>query len=123
MNSALCRLCGEKSDSVTHLICGCKVLAQKEQKRRHDNIARIKHWKICERYALRRVDRWYEHHPEGAIESETVKILWDMTIQCDHYIHPRRPDILVVENSSRKAVIIDIVSSGDHNVVEKENEK
>ena len=52
-----------------------------------------------------------------------MKILWDMSIQCDHYIEARRPDILVVEKSSRKALIIDIASSGDRNVGEKENEK
>ena len=52
-----------------------------------------------------------------------MKILWDMTIQCDHYIEARRPDILVVEKSSRKALIIDIASPGDLNVGEKEKKK
>ena len=122
-NSPLCRLCGELSESVTHLVCGCKVLAQKEYKRRHDNIARIVHWMLCGKYDLRRVDKWYEHYPEGTLESESVKILWDMTIQCDHYIEARRPDILVVEKSSRKALIIEIASPGDRNVGEKEKEK
>ena len=46
-----------------------------------------------------------------------------MTIQCDHHIEVRRPDILVVEKKSKKALIIDITLSGDHNVGEKENEK
>ena len=46
-----------------------------------------------------------------------------MTIQCDHYIEARRPDILVVEKKSKKALIIDIASSIDHNAGEKENEK
>ena len=109
-NSPLCRLCGELSESITHLVCGCKVLAQKGYKRRHDNIARIVHWMLCGKYDLRRVDKCYEHYPEGTLESESVKILWDMTIQCDHYIEARRPDILVVEKSSRKALIIDIAS-------------
>ena len=122
-SNPLCRLCGEKSESVTHLVCGCKVLAQKEYKRRHDNIARIVHWMLCGRYDLRRIDKWYEHHPDGVIENETVKILWDMTIQCDHYIEARRPDILVVEKESKKALIIDIASPGDCNVGEKESEK
>ena len=66
---------------------------------------------LCGRYDLRRVDKWYEHYPEGTLESEPVKILWDMTIQCDHYIEARRPDMLVVEKISRKALIIDIASS------------
>ena len=37
-NSPLCRLCREQSESVTHLVCGCKVLAQKEYKMRHDKL-------------------------------------------------------------------------------------
>ena len=34
--SPLCRVCGVGSESVWHVACGCKVLAQKEYKRRHD---------------------------------------------------------------------------------------
>ena len=98
----LCRLCSEKNESVTHLICGCKVLAQKEYNRIHDNIARIVHWMVCGRYSIGRVDGWYEHHPEGVIENESVKHLWDMAIQCNHYIEARRPGNLVVEKKARK---------------------
>ena len=42
-NSPLCIFCGKKSESVTHLVCGCKGLAQKEHKRIHNNTARIVH--------------------------------------------------------------------------------
>ena len=73
-SSPLCRLCGEKNETVTHLVCGRKVLAQKEYKKRHDNIASIVHWKRCGIYNLGRVDKWYEHHPDGVIENESVKI-------------------------------------------------
>ena len=122
-SSPLCILSGEKNETDTHLIYGCKELAQKEYKRRHDNIARIVDWKLCGIYNLGRVDKWYEHNPDGAIENESVKILWDMTIQCDHHVEARRPDIIVMEKDSKKALIIDIASSGDHNVIEKESEK
>ena len=37
-NNPLCRLCGEKDESVTCLICGCKVLAQKEYKMIHNSM-------------------------------------------------------------------------------------
>ena len=50
-----------------HLVCGCKVLAQKEYKRRHDSIPRILHWMLCGRYDLKRVDKWYEYYPEGIL--------------------------------------------------------
>ena len=31
-----------------------------------------------------RSEKWSEHQPEGVVENERCKILWDMTIQCDH---------------------------------------
>ena len=46
-----------------------------------------------------------------------------MTIQCDHIIEARRPDIVVVEKDSNKAIIVDIASPWDHRVYEKESEK
>ena len=56
------------------------------------------------------------------MENERCKIPWDMTIQCDHVIEARRPDV-VVEKESNKAIIVDITSPWDHRVYEKEGEK
>ena len=70
-----------------------------------------------------RGEKWYEHQPEGVVENEKCKILWDMTIQCDHVIEARRPDIVVVEKENNKAIIVDIASPWDHRVYEKEGEK
>ena len=39
VESPLCRLCGEKGESVNHIVCECKKLAQREYKQRHDNVA------------------------------------------------------------------------------------
>ena len=72
---------------------------------------------------MSRGEKWYEHQPEGVVENEKCKILWDMTIQCDHVIEARRPDIVVVEKENNKAIIVDIASPWDHRVYEKEGEK
>ena len=37
----VCRLCGEKSEAISHLFGECKCLAQKQYKRRHDNVPRL----------------------------------------------------------------------------------
>ena len=50
--SPLCRLCGTKSESVQHLVSGCEKLAQKEYKRRHDNVAKKVHWDLCKKNGL-----------------------------------------------------------------------
>ena len=38
--SPLCRLCRKRGESVQDLVSGCEKLAQKEYKRRHDNVQR-----------------------------------------------------------------------------------
>ena len=80
VDSPLCRLCNQKGETINHNLSECKMLAHKEYKRRHDNIARLVHWKLCCKYDVRRSEKWYEYQPEGVVENEKCKILWDMTI-------------------------------------------
>ena len=121
--SPLCRMCGKKSETVSHIISECSKLAQREYKRRHDNVARIVHWKLCGVFNLKRSEKWYEHKPEGVVETNEVKILWDVVIQCDRHIDARRPDIVVVKKQEEKCFIIDISVPGDIRISEKEEEK
>ena len=65
--SPLCRVCGEKGESVRQ--SECKKLAQKEHKRRHDNVVTIIHWNLCELHQVERKEKWYKHVPEGVVEN------------------------------------------------------
>ena len=65
----------------------------------------------------------YNNNDTDNNNNNNNKILWDMTIQCDHVIEARRPDIVVVEKENNKAIIVDIASPWDHRVHEKEGEK
>ena len=111
--SPLCRLCGEKGESVLHITSGCKKLTQKEYKRRHDNVAKKVHWDICRNNGLEHSEKWYEHAPEGAVENEEIKVLWDLNIQCDNLIEARRPDVIVIDKKEQKGIIIDIAVPAD----------
>ena len=122
VESPLCRLCGEKGESVHHIVCECKKLAQREYKQRHD-VAKVVHWKLCEKYHLEKKDKWYEHAPDSVSENDEVKLLWDVNSQCDHVNEARRPDIVVVNKQERKCTIIDIAVPADKRIGEKENEK
>ena len=118
-------MCSQKGEKINKILSECKMLAQKEYKRRHDNIARLVRWKLCCKYDMSRGEKWYEHQPEGVVENKKCKILWDsdMTIQYDNVIEARRPDIVVVEKENNKAIIVDIASPWDHGVYEEEGEK
>ena len=106
--SEKCRMCGERDESINHLIAKCKKLAQKEYKQRHDNIARIVHVELCEKFGLVGEVTWYNHKPASVVENDRVKILWDFNIQTDHVIQHRRPDIVVLYKNERKCHLIDI---------------
>ena len=44
------RVCGSADETVAHIVVECQKLAQKEYKQvRHDNVAKVIHWKLCEK--------------------------------------------------------------------------
>ena len=96
-----------------HLVSGCEMLTYKEYQRLHDNVAKKVHWNLCKKNEFDYKEKWYEHVPEGAVENEDMKLLWDINILCDNVIAARRPDIVV---------IIDIAVPDDLRVGEKESE-
>ena len=96
-----CRLCGEKTENVTHIISACSTLAQKEYKKRHDKVCLNIHWALCKKYNIECSDYWYEHVPERVVENEQIKMLWDFTIQVDRKLEHTRPDIVVFKKDGR----------------------
>ena len=73
-----CRMCKQSEETVCHITSQCPKLAQKEYKRRHDCVARSLHWNICKQNAIEYCRKWFEHQPDSVIETEQVKILWDL---------------------------------------------
>ena len=123
VTSPMCRLCSVQVETPNHLVSGCMKLAQREYKRRHDNVARYVHWQLCEKAGLERASKWYEHKPEGVMENEDFKILWDFMIQCDQMVEHRKPDIVIIDKIKKEVKIIDIAVPVDSRVKEKEGEK
>ena len=66
--------------------------------------------------------KWYEHEPDSVMENDKCKILWDFTIQTDHIIQAKRPDIVLVNKQERTCQLIDVTFPADRKVVEKEEE-
>ena len=118
----MCRICGERGETVQHLICECKKLALREYKRRHDTVAKFVHWELCEKHNLERKEKWYEHCSKGAVEDDDVKLIWYINIQCA-IIEARRPDLILVNKKAKSCVIIDVAIPGDCRIREKEIEK
>ena len=107
-DSDKCRLCSVSVETVSHIISGCKTLAQKEYKRRHDKVCQNIHWALCKKYNIPCTDNWYQHTPEKVVENEEVKLLWDFAFQVDRVLNEgeedenaNRPDISILIKKNR----------------------
>ena len=119
---SLCRVCRKVYQSIDHIVNHCSKLAQKEYKKRHDNTGKIVHWTLARKSNFEAGDKWYEHEPERVLENEDYKILWDFSIQTDHVIEARRPDLALVDKKERICKIIDFAVPGDTRIEEKEKD-
>ena len=48
-------------------------------------------------YQRQHTEKWYEHVPEGAVENEEVKVLWNSNAHGDNMIDARRPDVIIID--------------------------
>ena len=57
VDTDLCRLCGEVSEGVMHITSGCKMLASREFKTRHNNLLKILMVALCKKNELMERDQ------------------------------------------------------------------
>ena len=97
-------------------------LAQKDYKVRY-NVARTLYWELYKKsYSCHEV-KWYDREPENVTENDNCKSLWDFTIQSDHAVQPRRPDILVINKRGKTYQLINVAYPADRTVDIKEEKE
>ena len=81
-----CRLCGDRDETINHIISECSKLAQKGYKTRHDLESKVIHWEMCKKFKFDYTNKWYMHNPASVLKNDTHKLLWDFDIHTDHLI-------------------------------------
>ena len=76
-----------------------------------------------EKFNLEKSDKWYLHNPQTVTENVNHKLIWDMNIQCDNIIVERKPDIVIVNEMEKTAIIIDVAIPGDKRILDEEKKK
>ena len=97
-----CRLCGDRDETINHIISERSKLAQKEYKIRHDWVGKVIHWEMCKKFKFDPTNKWYMHNPAPVLENNTHKLLWDFDIHTDHQISARRPDLIIINKKKKK---------------------
>ena len=87
---------------------------QIEYKQRLDNVARIVQWNLAKLHRLDVVEKWYDHIPEGVMEGDGTKLLWDFNIQTG-----TKSRLVVVNRRDNQCFIIYIAVPNDSGIFEK----
>ena len=120
---SICRVCGAADETVAHIVSECSKLAQEYKQVRHDNVANMLHWKLCEKWGFSKAEKWYIHQPEKVLESENCKILWDFPKPTEKTLEHNQPDITVTDKKSKKCTLIDPANPLDTSTEKKEEIK
>ena len=92
-----CRFCGDKEETINHILSECSKLAQREYETRYDRVRKLIHWEPCKQLKLNHTTKWDTHNPEFILEKETHEIHWDFKIQTAHLIPNRKPNLVLTK--------------------------
>jgi len=109
-------------ETIDHIISACPILAKEQYIERHDRVCAQLHFNICKETGVQ-LDKkhWYEHVSKSVETNHggKVTILWNQQIQTDRTIPNNKPDIIIRDNEKGTCMLIDVVISGDINVIKK----
>ena len=117
-----CRLCGDRDETINHIISKCSKLAQKEYKTRYDWVGKVIDWEMGKKFQFDHTNKWYMHNLALFLESDTHKFLWDFHIHRSPNLSQKtRP----YNNQQKKRIckIVDFAVPADHRIKLKECEK
>jgi len=122
--SVMCRLRRVHEESIAHLLSACRSLAATAYLYRHNLVAGVLHRHLMKTYGFpSRSSSWLTHRPAAVVESSTVKILWDFSLQSVSYHLSNRPDIVLFDYAVKRTYFIEISCPADVNIFTKEQEK
>ena len=107
-----CKLCGDRDETINHIISECSKLAPKEYKTRHDWVGKVIHWEMCRKFQFDHTNKWNMHNPAPVLENATNSL-----------IPTRRPNFIIMNNKKRICKIVDTAVPVDHRINLKEREK
>ena len=66
-----CRLCGDRDETINHILSECSKLEQKGYKTRHDWVGKVIHWEMCMNFEFDHTSKWCMHNPAIVLENDT----------------------------------------------------
>ena len=96
------RLCGDRDETINHMISEYSKIAQKEYKTKHDWVGKVIHWEMCKKFKFDHTNRWYMHKPIYFLKNDTHKLQRNFDLKTDHLISARKPDLIIIIKKTNK---------------------
>ena len=113
------RSCGNRDQTINHIIRECSKLARKEYKTKHDWVGKVIHWKSYKKFKFDHTNKSYRQNPKF----EAYKLFLDFDIQIDHPLLARRSHLVIINKKKRTCRIVDFSVPVDHRIKAKKTNK
>ena len=91
-----CKLCGDRNETINHIISECSKLVQKEYKSRDDLEGKVIYLELCKKFNFYLPSKWHLHNTASVLMNDTHKLLYDFNIKTDHLISAKRSDLIII---------------------------
>jgi len=107
-------MCHGTPETIYHLFNACPVLAASEYPKCHNSVASLVCKNLCSNLGIVTCDKPWLYVPKSVIQVNEVKILCDLIDICtNHHISAHCPDMVMINNESHSAVLIDVAVPAD----------
>jgi hypothetical protein len=98
----------DKLETIQYIMSACSALAQGEYTHRHNQVAKIVHQELAIKCGLLKTPpvARYKCEPQPVLEKSNYKPYHDRSIITDRTIHKNRPDIVILDKTTKQAYLI-----------------
>ena len=104
--SSICRRCHAGIETAQHIATECPTFRQTLALRRHNDVAKNIHFRLCQEYDFPRYH--YSQDVPSVLENESVKLLWDQNVVTHRKLKSYKPDILLVDHKAKRTWVIEV---------------
>ena len=94
--SIYCHLCGSQQETIDHLLTSCSVIAHHLLLASKPPLLASSQWTNMAMVSCHLLQKDWEHCPSPVLCIDSMKLLWDFTIQTDRQLRHNRPDIVCI---------------------------
>ena len=102
-----CRVCDKHTETIDHLVPGCRMLAPTKYLNWRDRLCQFINWCLCKKFGLPHESNWWEQKPPKVIENKNATILWNFDIHIFRIIQANSPDIIAKNHDDKTCFLID----------------